>query len=135
MLPVWRIDCSIIRGRCRRWPGIWATPEDRQEGEECEEGDLNMHIHGNQFDANLQVQASASAAKAEEKEEAERTRERLRKAASALAGEADADCVVRLSGDDSNQGQANQQNRESQGEQTDQQQAAGDGGEVFSDWA
>jgi hypothetical protein len=109
-------------------------PEDRQEGDVCEEGDVDMHIHGNQFDANLQVLALAAAANAEEKRQAEQTREGLRKAASALAGEADADCVVRLSGDDSSQGQANQQDRES-GQKPDEQAAPDNGEEVFSDWA
>jgi hypothetical protein len=89
-----------------------------------------MHIHGNQLDANRQVMALAESAKAEEKKEAERMRDRLRKAASALAGEADADCVVRLSGDDANQEQASQQDR---GEPKPDEQE--DSGEVFSDWA
>ncbi len=88
-----------------------------------------MLIHGNQFDANLQVLALAEAANAEEKKEAERTRERLRKAASAQAGELDdaADCVVQLSGNDASQGQG----EESQSEPKPDE----DGGEVFSDWA
>lgn len=91
-----------------------------------------MHIHGNQLDANSQVLALAAAAKAEEKRQAEQTRDGLRKAASALAGEAGEDCVVRLSGDDASQEQASQQD---QGEQKPEEQAAEDGGEIFSDWA
>jgi hypothetical protein len=109
-------------------------PEDRQQCDVVwQEGDAAMHIHGNQLDANLQVQALAAAAKADEKE-AERVRERLRKAAAALAGESDdADCVVRLSGDDEGQEQAGQQGG---GEQKPDEHAADEGdGEVFSDWA
>jgi hypothetical protein len=108
---VWRADCTIIHG----------TRE------------VGMHIHGNQLGANLQVMALAAAVKAEEKRQAERTREGLWKAASALSGEADADCVVRLSGDDASQEQASQQDRDER--KPDEQAAAEDGGEVFSDWA
>jgi hypothetical protein len=91
-----------------------------------------MHIHGNQLDIDLQVQALAAAEKANEKE-AEVVRERLRRAAAALAAQSDeADCVVRLSGDASEE-QAGQQDR---GEQKPDQHAADEGdGEVFSDWA
>jgi hypothetical protein len=98
-----------------------------------------MHIHGNQLDISLQIEAAAAAAKANEKE-AERTREKLRKAAAALAGgeSDDADCVVRLSGDDESQGQAGGEQASQQGERAPKpdEHATDEGeGEVFSDWA
>jgi len=88
----------------------------------------------------LQIEAAAAAAKANEKE-AERTREKLRKAAAAAlaGGEADdADCVVRLSGDDESQGQAGGEQASQQGERAPKpdEHATDEGeGEVFSDWA
>ena len=66
-----------------------------------------------QFDPNIQMNALYAAARAEAKREAERTRKKLRNFASALAGEYSdgTDCVVKLSGDDAAQGQANRQNQ------------------------
>jgi hypothetical protein len=97
-----------------------------------------MRVRGNQLDPNLlQMYALRAAAKTEAKREAERTRRKLLNAASALAGECDdaADCVVRLSGD-SSQEQANRQNRQDQGGQKQDEQANSEMVEdSFSGWA
>jgi hypothetical protein len=94
-----------------------------------------LHIHGNQFDPNIQLNALDAAAKAEAKQQAEETRKKLLSAASALAGEAD--CVVKLSGDGASEenndggGRRNQDSEKKQGEQAD----SVSGEEPFSDWA
>jgi hypothetical protein len=45
-----------------------------------------MHVHGNQFDPNIQMSALYAAARTEAKREAEQTRKKLQSFSSALAG-------------------------------------------------
>ena len=96
-----------------------------------------MHVHGNQFDPNIQMYSLSAAARTEAKKAAERTRNKLLNAASALGGEYDdsVDCVVSLSKDGGEQG--NQRNQQDQG---DHKQHDGQGSfegvdNPFSDWA
>jgi hypothetical protein len=93
-----------------------------------------MHVHGNLFDPNPQLDAAYAAAKAEAKAEAERTRKKLLGAALARESEGAADCVVRLSEDAQQDGQAD---RRDQGEPNQQSQsaAAETPAKTFSDWA
>jgi hypothetical protein len=94
-----------------------------------------MHMHATQFNPNAQMNA-IYAAKAEAEMAAARTRKKLVFSASALANEVDAeaDCVVRLSGEDASQDQSDQQ--DSQGESSEKQSAQADeDGNPFSDWA
>jgi hypothetical protein len=81
-----------------------------------------MHVHDNRFDPNSQMAALYAATRAEAKKEAERTRKKLRSFASVLAGEYNdgADPVVKLSGDDMPQGQANRQNQDGRKKQNEQ---------------
>jgi hypothetical protein len=94
-----------------------------------------MHIHGNQFDPNIQLNALDAAAKAEAKQQAEETRKKLISAASALAG--GADCVVELSGDGAPEEQADGEDRRNQGDAKKQAEQADSlsAEEAFSDWA
>jgi hypothetical protein len=98
-----------------------------------------MHIHGNQFDPNVQMYGLSAAARTEAKRAAERTRNKLLNAASALAGEYDdaADCVVSLSEDSTSREQGNQRNRRYQGTQKkhDEQANSERVDNPFSDWA
>ena len=93
-----------------------------------------MHIHGNQFDPNIQLNALDAATKAEAKQQAEETRKKLLSAA-LLASEAD--CVVKLSGDSASEensdseGRRNQDSEKKQGERANS--VSGEG--PFSDWA
>jgi len=95
-----------------------------------------MHVHASQFNPNAQMNA-IYAAKAEAEMAAARTRKKLVFSASALANEVDAeaDCVVRLSGEDASQDQSDQQ--DSQGESGGNKQADQSDPEnnPFSDWA
>jgi hypothetical protein len=103
------------------------------------EGEEGMHVHGNQFDPNIQAYSLSAAAQAEAKKAAERTRNKLLNAASALAGEYDdaVDCVVSLSEDSGSGEQENQRNRQSQSGQktTDEQANLESVDNPFSDWA
>jgi hypothetical protein len=98
-----------------------------------------MHVHGNQFDPNIQMNAVYAAARAEAKRAADRTRKSLLNAPSALAGEYDyeADCVVSLSGDDTSRGNANQGSAQYQGSQRNPngQPDSGRGNDPLSYWA
>jgi len=97
-----------------------------------------MHVHGNQFDPNIQAYSLSAAAQAEAKKAAERTRNKLLNAASALAGDDDAvDCVVSLSEDSGSGERENQRNRQSQSGQktTDEQANFESVDNPFSDWA
>lgn len=78
-----------------------------------------MHVHGNQFDPNIQMNAVYAAARAEAKRAADRTRKSLLNAPSTLAGEYDfeADCVVRLSGDGGSRENASEGHGQNQGSQ------------------
>jgi hypothetical protein len=100
------------------------------------EGEKGMHVHGNQFDPNIQMYSLSAAARAEAKKGAERTRNKLLNA-SALGGEYDdsADCVVSLSRDGGEQG--NQRNQHDQGghKQQDGQGSSEGVDNPFSDWA
>ena len=84
-----------------------------------------MHIDGNQLDARNEMYALAEAAKSEaQKREDERTRRKLLiAAASSLPGENE-DCVVRLSGDDTGEQQAEAQGGEDG--QNPEEQASGE---------
>jgi hypothetical protein len=98
-----------------------------------------MHVHGNQFDPNIQMNAMYAAARAEAKRAADRTRKSLLNAPSALAGEYDyeADCVVSLSGDDASRENANQGHAQNQGgqKQANRQVDSDRRGDPFSYWA
>jgi hypothetical protein len=94
-----------------------------------------MHILGNQLDPMKEMFALAEAAKSEAQREDERTRRKLLIAASSLAGE-DEDCVVRLSGDDEGEQQAEAQDGENEeGENPQEEASAENGGDVISDYA
>ena len=96
-----------------------------------------MHVHASQFNPSAQMDAIFAAAKAEAEMAAAQTRKKLIFSASALANDVDgeADCVVRLSGEDASQDQSGQQ--ESQSESGGNKQAAQSDPEsgLFSDWA
>jgi len=94
-----------------------------------------MHIHGNQFDPNIELNTLYATVKADAKEKAEATRKKLLSAASTLASEAD--CVVELSGDDASKEQNDGEDRQSQGgSKKDSEQAdSASTEEPFSDWA
>jgi hypothetical protein len=88
-----------------------------------------MHVHGNQFDPNIQLNALYAAERDEAERDAERTRRRLLNAAATLPEEA---AVVSLSGDDSQQEQPHQRDRQDrQRDQADSDSPA----DLFSDWA
>lgn len=67
-----------------------------------------MHLHGPQFNANLQLSAAFAAVRAEARREAEQTRRKLVSVSSALLGEADEDCIVTLRGREDGEEQAAQ---------------------------
>jgi hypothetical protein len=94
-----------------------------------------MHVHASQFNPNAQMNA-IYAAKAEAEMAAARTRKKLVFSASALANEVDAeaDCVVRLSGEDASQDQSDQQDSQSESGRKQSAQADPESG-PFSDWA
>ena len=93
-----------------------------------------MHVHANQLDASFQLNALYAAAKAGSVREAERTRKKLLSAASALVGDADA-FVVRLSGDDASEGQANRHSHENRGKREGGDANSGSDEDPFSGWA
>jgi hypothetical protein len=99
-------------------------------------GGKDMHVHGNQFDPNIQLYSLSAAARAEAKKAAERTRKKLLNAASALEGEFDdaGDCVVSLSEDSASGEQGNRQYHGGQKKHEDHANS-----EIvddpFSDWA
>jgi hypothetical protein len=98
-----------------------------------------MHVHGNQFDPNIQMYSLSAAARAEAQRAAERTRRKLLNAASALACEDDeaADCVVSLSEDNASREQGNHRSRQDRGGQKKQDEQANSENvdTPFSDWA
>jgi hypothetical protein len=94
-----------------------------------------MQVDGSQFDPLDEMYAVQSAAKSEGKKEDEHTRRRLQHAAPTLAGE-DEDCVVKLSGDDEGEQQAEAQDGENEeGENPQEEAGAESGGDVISDYA
>lgn len=94
-----------------------------------------MHVHASQFNPNAQMNA-IYAAKAEAEMAAAQTRKKLIFSASALANEVDAeaDCIVRLSGEDASQDQSDQQDSQGESSRKQNDQADPESG-PFSDWA
>jgi hypothetical protein len=95
-----------------------------------------MHVHASQFNPNAQMNA-IYAAKAEAEMAAARTRKKLIFSASALANDVDgeADCVVRLSGEDAPPDQSDQQDGQSESGRNKQTAQADQDSSPFSDWA
>jgi hypothetical protein len=100
----------------------------------CFEGEKGMHVHANQIDTNVQLYALDAAQKTEAKSKADRTRKKLLNAAWALGGDTDG-VVVRLSGDDAGEGQANRQSRENRGGEEGGDANSGSVEDPFSGWA
>jgi hypothetical protein len=94
-----------------------------------------MHVHASQFNPNAQMYA-IYAARAEAAMAAARTRKKLVFSASALANEVDgeADCVVRLSGEDAPRDQSNQRDGQSEFGGKKQNSQADPESSPFSDW-
>jgi hypothetical protein len=96
-----------------------------------------MHVHASQFNPSAQMDAIFAAAKAEARMAAAQTRKKLIFSASALANDVDgeADCVVRLSGEDAPREQSDQQESHDESGENKQDAQTDQESSLFSDWA
>jgi hypothetical protein len=96
-----------------------------------------MHVHASQFNPSAQIDAIYAAAKAEAEMAAARTRKKLIFSASALANDVDgeADCVVRLSGEDAPRDQSNPQDNQNESGSNKQTAQTDPESNPFSNWA
>ena len=93
-----------------------------------------MHVHAKQIDTNFQLYALSAAQKTEAKRKADRTRKKLLNGSWALADDTDG-VVVRLSGDDAGEGQADRQSRENREGENGRDANSGSVEDTISGWA